>query len=232
MDLLIYSMYALILILVLSLAYMMIQVLNKHIIKTNFFWFYRGVPYFMKKVDLTESQYYNKRVISSQYKYVYMADYPTVDDVVIKKIANQLNDMCAGRSESYKAGFLLAFVQQNFKYVHDLSQYDFEEYWAIPIETLESRKGDCEDTSLLYSALAYNMGLKVVTRRVIGHVFPAVPNGMFTKVKVADEYFYPAETTGVLAIPGLYSGKTTVTNFGYPQVPCKAFKDLLVDKSV
>ena len=231
MDLIIYSMYGIVILLVLFLAYMMIQVLNKYIVKKNFFWFYRGIPYFMKKVDVTKSQYYGKHARTSQYKYIYMADYPTVDDVVIKEISDNLNKMCSNKSDRYKAGFLLAFIQQNFKYVHDSTQYDFEEYWAIPIELLESRKGDCEDTSLLYSSIAYNMGLDVETCRVVGHVFPAVSYTGLTTVSVGERNLSPVETTAVLAVIGLYTGNTVVTNHAIPRPPCNEFLELLVDKA-
>lgn len=45
------------------------------------------------------------------------------------------------------------FVTLNIQYVTDISQYGYEEVWALPDETLRRGMGDCEDLSFLLCSL-------------------------------------------------------------------------------
>ena len=51
----------------------------------------------------------------------------------------------------------LMYVMDNIKYTPDKSQYGMNEYWCFNYETLNSKKGDCEDGAiLLYSLMRKN----------------------------------------------------------------------------
>jgi hypothetical protein len=47
------------------------------------------------------------------------------------------------------------WINRNIKYTTDEVQYGYLDYWATPEETLQSRKGDCEDMALLFLYTVY-----------------------------------------------------------------------------
>lgn len=53
----------------------------------------------------------------------------------------------------YFADYILAFVQEAADYAYDSREFGQEEYWQYPVETLYRGYGDCEDTSILASAI-------------------------------------------------------------------------------
>jgi len=51
----------------------------------------------------------------------------------------------------------LKWIIENIKYVPDQNQYRQNEYWAFGYETLNTKRGDCEDGAiLLYDIMRYN----------------------------------------------------------------------------
>ncbi len=69
-----------------------------------------------------------------------------------KRIMNQIPDKTLDNSYQFNQ-FILTFVEHIVVYTEDIKQHNKDEYWAYPVQTLYSQKGDCEDTSLLASAL-------------------------------------------------------------------------------
>lgn len=195
----------------------------------EFFWIYHLRPYRLH-ADLNKSQYKGLEARVGYNKYRFMADYPTVDDECIQYIARKLDMMCKKKTKQFRQGFLLAFVQQNVKYTYDKNQYGVSEYWALPIQTLSSRKGDCEDTAILYCALAYNMHIDSQLVTVPGHAFPVVRYGLFTDFIIDGEIWHPAETTTFLPIIGLYDGKKDIQQHAAPQIPSAEFREILCPK--
>lgn len=194
--------------------------------RKNFFWIYRGKIYTLD-VDLTKSQYYGKGCTSID-KYRWMQDYPTVDDTAVIEIAQTLDKLCIGKSDTFKAGMILAFVQQNVRYTSDLKQYGKSEYWTIPIQPLTSRMGDCEDTAILYCSIAYNMGLKCRLITVTGHATAGVANVVgLAGFVINNQKYIIAETTDHVPILGWYVGKTDLQKSAEPQMPSQAFLDTL-----
>ena len=60
-------------------------------------------------------------------------------------------------SNDEKADKILEWVYNNIKYVTDHKQFKRNETWLFPSETLQLRKGDCEDgAALLASIMLYN----------------------------------------------------------------------------
>ncbi len=53
----------------------------------------------------------------------------------------------------YFADYVLAFVQEAADYAYDDEAFGQTEYWQYPIETIYRGYGDCEDTSILASAI-------------------------------------------------------------------------------
>jgi len=72
-------------------------------------------------------------------------------------------------TESEKVNLLISFVQ-SLPYTFDNVSTPFDEYPRFPIETLVFGGGDCEDTSILTSALLYEMGYDVILINPPGHM--------------------------------------------------------------
>jgi len=61
------------------------------------------------------------------------------------------------------------------KYVQDISyQSEIEEYPKYPLETIQDGNGDCEDKSILASALLDSIGINTALVRVKGHMLLSV----------------------------------------------------------
>ena len=81
------------------------------------------------------------------------------DDWFLESLARAINSDYLGNVNAnyYKiATNTLFFVQRVITYAHET-----DEYWQTPIETLMLRKGDCEDSTILYVALLYALRFPV-----------------------------------------------------------------------
>jgi len=61
--------------------------------------------------------------------------------------------------DDQKAFKCLEWVINNIKYVSDKTEYGLEEYWALPFETLSTRKDDCDGGSVLLANLMLACGI-------------------------------------------------------------------------
>jgi len=192
--------------------------------KKHFIWIYHGIPHMMSVPDLTKSQYYDLFPDKSMN---WLGCYPTIDDVVLKDIADNISAKCRNKSDSYKYGFVLAFVQQNIKYVSDIKHYGDEEIWCLPIQTLKERTGDCEDTAILYCSIIHLMDLDTCLAIVPGHAVSGAKNGLGASFECSGRKYYFAETTSVIPIPGFYTASKNVRYCATPILPVKEFLDSL-----
>ncbi len=89
------------------------------------------------------------------------ARFVTYSDRYVALIAKDLDAMASerGLSKTESADFILTFVQ-SLEYRSDADQYGTDEYWALPVETLFLKSGDCEDTSILYCAMMSSLGYR------------------------------------------------------------------------
>jgi len=87
-------------------------------------------------------------------------------------------------NEDTKTLECLKWVIENIKYTPDKTKYGLDEYWAFGYETLNSKKGDCEDGAiLLYDLLRYNKIPSWKIRVSAGYVINPV-----TKIKEGHAY--------------------------------------------
>ena len=179
----------------------------------------------------TESFYYSKYPPNSYDMLKYM---PTVDDPKIIEVAHRLDYYRRAHSDKWMAGFLLAFVQQNVKYVHDSEQYQSVEHWALPINTLKRAEGDCEDSAFLYVALCYHCKLKVISVHVPNHMLAGVALGnttLWSKITVGGVQYRLAEPTGFLPIVGMtHKDYSKIYHTAAPDTPTEAFKQSLMSE--
>jgi len=81
-------------------------------------------------------------------------------------------------SDDVKALKLLRWMQneKNIKYVSDLQNYHLDEFWALPVITLNKKSGDCEDGSFFLASLMLNAGVNPSRVRVYGGFVSAGTN--------------------------------------------------------
>jgi len=68
---------------------------------------------------------------------------------------------------------ILAYIR-SFEYISDQDQYFRFDWATYPIETLQHKKGDCEDLTILFLALAHRFGYDCGIAIFEDHVLPMV----------------------------------------------------------
>ena len=93
------------------------------------------------------------------------------DDELITNIVNHLTKTGkeAGLDNTGLVYLVVSFVQ-SLPYTSDDVTTEFDEYPRFPYETLYDNGGDCEDTSILVSALLQEMGYGVVLIQLPKHI--------------------------------------------------------------
>jgi len=134
-----------------------------------------------------------------------MASFVTSGDQVVETLANKLKILAEDENfnESNTINFILRFIQENVNYVLDNESKDCTEYWRYPVETLVEKKGDCEDSSVLFAsiidALEYNTVLLFyVLEGDIGHLAVGIhlEGGSYGEYIIYNnEKYYYCETT-------------------------------------
>ena len=105
--------------------------------------------------------------------------------------------------------YLLSFVQ-SIPYQADEEYLGYKEYWKLPLETLFEYGGDCEDTAILFVALAHEsmrtlgFGCDVALQILPGHVGGAVRAPSLSGETNPFGYLY---------------GETTVQNYRIGDIP-------------
>ncbi|MDR1404399.1 MAG: hypothetical protein LBJ20_02365 [Candidatus Methanoplasma sp.] len=138
------------------------------------------------------------------------------DDPVIGSLAESLSSAYgnADRNGQAFAQYIVSFVQICFGYPPfssymgaDKYQYGLSEYFAYPVETIFFGMGDCEDTSILLSALFKALGFDTAVVIIPGHAVSAVsleqysPGNYSTSSyevlsqNIGGETYYACETT-------------------------------------
>ena len=114
--------------------------------------------------------------------------------------------------------YLLSFVQ-SIPYQTDEEYLGHKEYWKLPLETLFEYGGDCEDTAILFAALAhesmrtFGFDCDVALQILPGHVGGAVRSTSLSGETNPYGYLY---------------GETTVQNYRIGDIP-STMKDSFVD---
>ena len=117
--------------------------------------------------------------------------------------------------------FLLVFTQ-NIDYQEDAEYTGYDEYWKFPLETLYDQGGDCEDTSLLFLALAHEccdelgFGSRLALQILPQHAAAAVI--------IADMKDYDENPKGFIF------GETTATGYDLGEIPGKVRNEFLEEK--
>jgi len=94
----------------------------------------------------------------------------------------------------------LMYVMDNIKYTPDKSQYGMNEYWCFNYETLNSKKGDCEDGAILLYSLMRKNGIPAWKIRLNAGLVGTGTNS-FKKVEDIDILWYSQKVIDYGIIP-------------------------------
>ncbi len=160
-------------------------------------WSFAGSEWtFELELNEESMRFYKSRSRLRDYD-LYVTD--TFDDKFINSIVKSLEK--AAKESSIPRGqvphFVISFVQ-HLPYTEDSVTAGFDEYPRFPYETLYDNGGDCEDTSILVSALLREMGYDVVLLKFNAHLAVGV-KAILTEgsyfIQDNNRYYY-LETTG------------------------------------
>jgi hypothetical protein len=93
----------------------------------------------------------------------------TTIERLVKKIVSQRD------SNDNKVYKIEKWVMRNIKYRSDKKQFNMNDRWTLPMETLQRKKGDCEDGSTLIMSFAVTAGVPVERLRLYAPI--VLPNG-------------------------------------------------------
>ncbi len=159
---------------------------------------------------------------------VSFVSYDSVQDTYLKQIASYIEKKTAGKSDQYVANVILSFVQ-SIEYAYDSDVYGTSEYWQFPLETLYLGTGDCEDTSILFCAIAEYMGYDTALYLFSGHMAAGInlssfsaPNRTSSSI-YSGAYGWKLETgtdeDGEAVTKPFYYGETTSTGWLIGEIP-------------
>lgn len=166
-------------------------------------------------------EYYTNRTRIVTEDYSIYVTHPN-DDEYISTVVEAFYDIAVqeGYDSQQTVNLVISFVQ-SLPYTSDDVTTAFDEYVRYPLETLVDGGGDCEDTSILTSALLGAMNNEVVLLNFPGHVAVGVNVDAFgSYFSHEGENYYYLETTGegweIGVIPTEYQGTSAVI---YPILP-------------
>jgi len=128
-------------------------------ITNTFFWKFDNILWCWELRVPESLYYYFKNIPRSSERdcSVYLVN--PIDDSCLDKMAKELHRIAnvRGYNEKKTVEFVSSFVQ-GISYSSDELTTGLEDYPRYPLETLADKTGDCEDTSILLTALLNRMG--------------------------------------------------------------------------
>jgi hypothetical protein len=201
----------------------------------EFSWTYDGESYTLRlDIDYSDVQYArgyyspqertaerpeherDRTFVTMSYTDPHMAAYT---EAVASSLMDSYRASHGGIDEYGFLDFLLVFTQ-NIEYANDLDSTGYEEYWKFPLETLFDGCGDCEDTSILFVAIAHQC------RAVLGSDYrlslQLMPGHASAGVILSSPTGYPKNPDGFIY------GETTATGYDLGEIPDKV-EDYFLD---
>jgi hypothetical protein len=191
-------------------------------IRKDFTWAYGGETWAIT-LYIPEHlyDYYSDRTRVPTADYSVYVTHP-LDDEYISTIIGEFDGIAAeeGYDDIQVVELVVAFVQ-SLPYTSDDVTTGFDEYARYPLETLVDGGGDCEDTSILTSALLDGMGYGAVLFNLPEHVAIGVDVDHYGSYWLYENVsYYYVETTGegwgIGEIPEAHQGESATI---YPIIP-------------
>ena len=206
-----------------------------NLVTREFSWEYDGGSYTLRlDIDYSDVQYAkgyytphertserpeherDKTFVTLSYTDPHMAGY-------MEEIVNSLIDSYKENHSEIEAydflNYILVFTQ-NIEYRSDFDSTGYDEYWKFPLETIFDRCGDCEDTMLLFVAIAHqcrdilDLDCRLSLQLMPDHACAGVI------VDTTTEYQKNPD--------GFIFGETTATGYDLGEIPNKV-KDYFLD---
>ena len=198
------------------------QPLSNDTIRRDFAWVYGGKTWaFSLYIPEHLYIYYGNKTRVPTEDYSVYVTHP-YDDEYLSTILEEFDEIVLeeGYDENQRINLVVAFIQ-SLPYATDDVSTAFDEYPRYPLETLVEGGGDCEDTSILASALLDPLGFDVVLISLPGHVAVGVAVDAYGAYWLHEgtQYFY-VETTGegweIGELPEAHQGESAII---YPLLP-------------
>ena len=191
-------------------------------IRKDFTWAYNGGTYAIT-LYIPEQlyEYYSGKARVPTTDYSVYVTHP-LDDEYISTIIGEFEGIASakGYGDVELVELVVTFVQ-SLPYTSDDVTTGFDEYARYPVETLVDGGGDCEDSSILTSAILDGMGYGTVLFNLPEHVGVGVDVDHYgTYWLYEDVKYYYVETTGegwdIGVLPEVHQGQGATV---YPIVP-------------
>jgi hypothetical protein len=198
------------------------QPVSNDTIRKDYAWSHSGETWTLTLyVPVHLHDYYrNKTRIPTEDYSVYVTH--PLDDEYVSTIVEKINEVALqeGYDEIQVVNLVIAFVQ-SLPYTPDSVSTSFDEYPRYPLETLVYGGGDCEDTSILTSALLGSLDYGVVLINLPEHLAVGVDVDAFGSYFLhEDKRYFFLETTGegweIGEMPDEYEGESAIIS---PIVP-------------
>ena len=163
---------------------------------------YRLIPRKLDMPDYIQSPYFNRYPMKNErWTEDYWRFCATVHDPFMKAIASQILEKTKGKSDRYRAGYILKVAQCIYTYESDKDIYGQTDRWQFPICTAYIRTGDCEDGSFIGAGLSYLCGLDTVVIYRTGHALYGVNvKGFGMRIEHNGKRYLQCETTAILPL--------------------------------
>lgn len=134
----------------------------------------------------------------------------TPNDPTLVKLYEMMKPTLDTMSDREKAESILRFVQRNVDYVLDLENQGKRDYTQLPVETLITKQGDCEDTAILTTNLYLMAGLDAALVIQHNHVATVVSlddvDGDTITHPLSGKRYIICEPTSLRALGSSYNG--------------------------
>ena len=201
-DILIAFLLGIVLICILFIAGYFYKMTRQNV-KNGISFVYHLLPKKLPMPVMTQSPYFNRYPDKSRkWTRDYWSMCPCIDDPWMRELAKEIDEACKGKSERYKAGYILKIAQCIYTYKSDKKIYEEIDRWQYPVCTAYLRTGDCEDGTFIGAGLSYLCGLDTIVMHTQGHALYGVNVKGFglMSVKFDGKRYLLCETTTLLPI--------------------------------
>lgn len=85
--------------------------------------------------------------------------YPWTDFFQINEVRSVAEDILAQYPSEGRVRAVLNWADRNLTYLSDMEQFGVQDLFQRPLQFLETRRGDCEDTAFLVASLLQSVGI-------------------------------------------------------------------------
>ena len=160
-----------------------------------------------RRADSRNDHAHDKTFVTLSYTDSVMKPYM---DTLVTGLIDEYSKTHSSVDEVKFLDYILAFTQY-IKYEYDEEAMSVEEYWKFPLETLYDQGGDCEDTSILFIAIAHQARSELDMS--YGTALQLLPGHMCGAIKLTDSKTYTTNPTGYVYC------ETTSTGYSLGEIP-------------